>query len=200
MVGKEVTDTELDFVMDGRKREDILGHFLGSLTDAQLEEYGRLKTDLFWCAASEVAPIPGAFEFIGCVHRARIPMAVATSASRSRTQSTLKRFGLLERFTVVVTGDEVSAGKPDPEIYLLACQRINCLPSGAVAVEDAAAGVRAAKGAGLKCVGIASCQLEQQLITAGADSVLRDFLNLSLQKFYSMVGMQPCSSFLQPKS
>lgn len=189
--GREVTDCELDFVMDGRKREEILVHFLGPLTDAQLKEYGRLKNDLFWQGSSEVAPIPGAFEFIECIHRAGIPMAVASSASSSRTRSILKRLGLLAHFTAVVTGDEVPAGKPDPGIYLLACQRMNCPPSAAVAVEDAAAGVRAAKDAGLRCIGIASCGSEQKLTAAGADCVLPDFVNLTLQRFHSLVGMQP---------
>ena len=193
-LGKEVTERELDFVMDGRKREEILVHFLGPLTDAQLKEYGRLKSNLFWRASSEVAPIPGAFEFIECIHRAGIPMAVATSASSSRTRSILKRLGLMTHFRAVVTGDDVRAGKPDPGIYLLACQRINCPPNAAVAVEDAAAGVRAAKDAGLRCIGIASCGSEEKLTAAGADCVLRDFVNLTLQEFQSLLGMQPQSS------
>jgi len=60
-----------------------------------------------------------------------------------------------------------------------------------VAVEDAAAGIRAAKDAGLKCVGIAGDQSQDKLTAAGADYVLRDFLNLSLREFHSLVGMQP---------
>ena len=79
-------------------------------------------------------------------------------------------------------------------IYRLACQRINCPPNAAVAVEDAAAGVRAAKDAVLRCIGIASCGSEEKLTAAGADCVLRDFVNLTLQEFQSLVGMQPQSS------
>jgi beta-phosphoglucomutase len=190
-VGKEVSDSELGFVMDGRKRKDILFHFLGPLTDEQLEEYGKLKDDLFWRGESEVVPIPGVFEFIECIRREGITMAVATSASSGRTRSILERLGLLTRFSAIVTGDEVQNGKPDPGIYRLACQRINCPPYGAVAVEDAASGVRAAKSAGLKCVGIGDCQSEGELTAAGADHVLRDFRNLSLHEFHSLVGMQP---------
>jgi len=190
-LGKEVTESELDFVLEGGKRDEILVHFLGPLTEAELRDYGRRKSDLFWRAASEVAPIPGVYEFIECVHRAGIPMAVATSASSSRTRSILKRLGLLAHFTAVVTGDEVRGGKPDPGIYLLACQRMNCPPSAAVAVEDAAAGVLAAKRAGLRCVAITKCGSEEKLTAAGADCVLPDFVNLTLQRLHSLVGMQP---------
>jgi HAD superfamily hydrolase (TIGR01509 family) len=190
-LGKEVPDSELDFILDGRKREDILVHFLGPLSEAQLEQYGRLKNDLFWQAASEVVLIPGALEFIECLHAAGITMAVATSASASRTHSILSRIGLRTRFRAVITGEEVRKGKPDPGIYRLACQRIHCPPNAAVAIEDAASGVRAAKEAGLRCIGIAGSKSGEQLTAAGADCVLRDFVDISLRKFHSLLGMQP---------
>jgi len=196
ILGKEVADGQLDFVMDGRKRDDILTHFLGPLNEAQLEQYGKMKNDLFWQAVSEVPPVPGAFEFIERLYRAGITIAVATSASTSRSHSILSRIGLLSRFHAVVTGDEVGKGKPDPRIYRLACQRINCYPHTAVALEDAASGVRAAKGAGMKCVGIAGHKSPQHLIAAGADAILEDFLNISVSEFHALVGMQPLESHI----
>lgn len=194
MFGKNVTDRELDFVMDGRKREDILVHYLGPLTGAQLEEYGRLKSDLFWRAAPEVVPIPGVLEFIECIHSAGIVMAVATSASAGRTHSILSRAGLSNRFRAVITGDDVRKGKPDPHIYRLACQRIDCPTDGAVAVEDAASGIRAAKQAGLRCVGISGHSSGDALAAAGADCVLQDFSNINLRKFHSLLRMKPRQS------
>jgi len=188
-LGKDVSDSELDFIMDGRKREEILIHFLGPLSQAELKEYGKMKNDLFWQAASEVAPIPGVLEFIECIYAAGITLAVATSASTSRAKSILSRMGLETRFTAVVTGDEVREGKPHPAIYQLACQRINCLPESAVAVEDAASGIRAAKSAGLTCVGIGGRQSENLLAAAGADAVLPDFVDMTLSRFHSLVGM-----------
>ena len=193
-LGKEVRDSELDFVMDGRKREDILVHFLGPLTDAELKRYGKMKNELFWQAASEIAPIPGAFEFIECLDNAGIAMGVATSASLGRTHSILNRAGLMRYFRAVVTGDEVRKSKPDPDIYRLACQRINSSPHATVALEDAASGIRAAKGAGMKCVGIAGHNSGDHLIAAGADGILQDFVSISLPEFHSLVGMRPSQS------
>lgn len=190
-LGKEVPESELDFIMDGRKREDILVHFLGPLSAEQLERYGKMKNDLFWQAASKVRPVPGAFEFIDRVHKAGITMAVATSASAGRTYPILTRAGLLNSFRAVITGDDVRKGKPDPGIYRLACQRIHCSPEAAVAVEDAASGIRAAKAAGLKCVGIARNGSRDQLAAAGADCVLQDFVDITLRRFHSLVGMRP---------
>ena len=190
-LGKEVPDSELDFIMDGRKRKDILLHFLGPLTDEQLQEYGNRKDELFWQVLPDVVPVPGAFEFIECIRRAGITMAIATSASAGRTRSILMRLGLFSHFRAIVTGDEVHEGKPDPAIYRLACQRIECPPQAAVAIEDAASGIQAAKSAGLKCVGIATHQPKEKLTAAGADHVLPDFLNLSVRDFHSLVRLQP---------
>lgn len=195
-IGKEVMENDLDFISDGRKRQEILQHFLGPLTDLQIEEYGRLKNDLFLRAAAQLTPIVGLFEFIECIRRAGVAMAVATSASASRTRSILSRLGLLTHFAAVVTGDEVAAGKPDPEIYLAACRRTHCHPTSAVAIEDAVAGIQAAKNAGLKCLGIASSAPQKKLISAGADCVLPNFINLTLEQFQSLVGFEkpPCGA------
>jgi beta-phosphoglucomutase len=190
-VGKQASDSELEFILDGRKREDILLHFLGPLNRTELERYGRMKDDLFRQAAREIATIPGAFDFIECLCAAGIVLAVATSASANRTHSMLNRAGLLNHFGAVITGEDVGEGKPDPGIYRLACQRIHCPPCAAVAVEDAASGVRAAKGAGLRCVGIAGGKSGEPLTAAGADCILPDFAGVTLTKFHSLVGMQP---------
>ncbi len=190
-LGREVSDDELDFVMDGRKRREILLHFLGPLTDVQLEKYGKLKDELFWCAAADVGPIAGVGTFIESIRRAGIMAAVATSASTGRARSILTRLGLITHFTAVITGDDVRLGKPDPGIYSLTCQRMNCPPHSAVAFEDAVAGVQAANSAGLKCIGIARGAAEEKLISAGADCVLPDFVNLTVERFCSIVGMQP---------
>jgi len=191
VLGKHVSDDELDFVMDGRKREEILVHFLGPLTDTQLKDYGQLKNKLFWQAASEVAPILGAFEFIECLRAAGVTLAVATSASAGRTHSILSRTGLLSHFAAVVTGDEVQNGKPDPAIYQLACRRIACPPNAVVAVEDAASGVRAAKSAGLRCVGIVGSQSGNMLMAAGAECVLQDFAGMTLRTFQAHLRIHP---------
>lgn len=190
LFGKNVSDNELNFVLDGRKRNEILSHFLGPLTEEQLKAYGKLKDEFFWRTTSEIVPIPGVLEFIENIRKAGIALAMATSASAKRTCSTLERLGLLPYFAAIVTGDDVRDGKPHPEIYQLACKRANFSPSDVVAIEDAPSGVRAAKSAGLKCLGIASAQSDRALTAAGADYVLADFVSLSLARFQSILGMQ----------
>src|SRR5437660_9476812 len=147
-LNRTVSDTELDFVLDGRKRAEILRHFLGELSDEQIRELGNRKDDFFKKASLQLKLVPGVVEFLSSVRRSGIFTAVATSASESRTRHTLEGLQLLDKFIVIVTGNDVAVGKPDPSIYSLACKRLNVGPGNALAIEDAVSGIKAAKAAG----------------------------------------------------
>jgi beta-phosphoglucomutase-like phosphatase (HAD superfamily) len=89
---------------------------------------------------------------------------------------------LLTSFAEVVTGEDVLLGKPDPGIYRLACKRMGIACERLLAVEDAISGIRAAIGAGLRCVGVASHETPEKLTAAGAAHVVLDFETVSLQE------------------
>lgn len=179
VLGKQISDSELDFILDGRKRRDILCHFLGDLSEQQFVEYGQRKNELFEHAALELKPIPGVVEFIHNLRSEGVALGVATSASASRTYSTLERLCLRKDFSAVVTGNDVREGKPNPAIYLTACREANVAPENSVAIEDAVSGIQAACGAGLRCVGVARGQAQSKLRAAGAGHVVEDFVGLS---------------------
>lgn len=175
-LGRDATNHELDFILDGRKRAEILRYFLGEISDAQLEEHGRRKDDFFHDLEMEVKPIPGVVSFLDDLQKRKIATAVATSASESRARSTLERLHLTHHFQAVITGGDVAKGKPDPAIYSLACHGLNIRPQNALAIEDAVSGIRAARAAGLRCVGVSIHQSAADLIAAGADCVIHNFL------------------------
>jgi HAD superfamily hydrolase (TIGR01509 family) len=181
-VGREVTDTDLDFVLDGRKREEILRYFLGDLEPLKIAEYGALKDEMLQQLGEGVRPLPGIMEFLDSVSHAGMRMALATSAGRRRTCGTLEQLGLTRYFEAVVTGDEVGQGKPDPAIYRLAAERLAETPGSLLVVEDAVSGVQSARAAGMRCLGVASPQRAEALRDAGADPVISDFRSLSLAR------------------
>lgn len=181
-LGKDVDDVTLDFVLDGRTRKDILFHFLGPLTQEQLVEHGHHKDELLNNLDDEVQPIPGVVEFLNELSEAGIGMALATSASRGRALGTLRELGLAHYFQAMVTADEVAAGKPDPQIYSLAAQRLGVAPGNLLAVEDAVSGVKSAIAAGMKCAGIARDARAEMLLAAGANPVVPDFRGLSFEQ------------------
>jgi HAD superfamily hydrolase (TIGR01509 family) len=185
-VGHETTEVELDFILDGRKRVEILRHFLGDLSPEQVQQYGERKDEMLRRLGNGNHLIEGAVEFLASLRPAGLRTALATSAGRSRTQGTLAELGLLEYFDVIITGDEVPVSKPDPMIYRLAANQIQLQPHCLVALEDAGSGVRAAIGAGLQCIGIASNQAHiEQLRAAGAAPVVPHFRFLSVSTLVS---------------
>lgn len=190
-LGREVSESELDYILDGHKRSDILCHFLGALSPAQLAAYGQRKDSLFRESAREIQPIDGLTDFVEHIARQGIPMAVATSASESRTRFTLRQLRLHRYFRAIVTGKDVVFGKPAPDIYRLACTRLGVRPSRAIAFEDAIGGVRAAKTAGLFCVGVLSHQPAASLSAAGADLTIPNFLGLCIDDLHADLMMPP---------
>jgi HAD superfamily hydrolase (TIGR01509 family) len=182
-VGKRPCDDELDFILDGYKRAEILQHFLGELAPEQIAEYGNQKDELLKKNTHAVRPMPGVVAFLGHLSEAGILRAVATSASRRRAFGTLEELGLGSCFHAIVTGDDVPAGKPDPAIYQVAAQRMQESPEHLLAVEDAASGVRSARAAGMRCLGVADVRRAPLLRAAGAEPVIPDFRSFSFGQF-----------------
>ena len=180
-LGKKVPESDLDFILEGRRRRDILIHFLGDLSDSEIQEYGNKKDDFFRQACADLEPMPGAVEFIRNLNDSGLRIALATSASRQRARWTLQQLKIAEYFAVVVTGDDVIDSKPDPAIYRLAAERLFLSPNHLFAVEDSVCGVRAAKSAGLACLGLALDNAACSLRRAGAEHVISDLIDVSVE-------------------
>jgi HAD superfamily hydrolase (TIGR01509 family) len=97
---------------------------------------------------------PGARELVSELRRLRVPLALASNSPRFLVDDALATAGLAGAFEVIVTSDDVEHPKPAPDIYRLACDRLGVAASEAVALEDSASGVTAAKAAGLDCIAV----------------------------------------------
>src|SRR5271157_130566 len=181
-VGRTASEEELQFVLDGRKRDDILRHFMGELSADQIVEYGRLKEQFFRDETAHVQPIGGLLRFLEDLEHEQLALAIASSGSGSRVNFLLERLDLKKRFRVVITADEVEQGKPDPAIFLMAAEHLGIDPPDLMAFEDAVSGVIAARSAGMMCVGIAQPGSASILLDSGADYVVPDFCSLSYSK------------------
>ena len=96
-----------------------------------------------------IARKPGLDELLDLLDTHQIPKAVATSSAQAEARYTLEQAGLADRFAIVVTGDQIANGKPAPDIFLLAAERLGVDAAHCLAVEDSAAGVQAASAAGM---------------------------------------------------
>lgn len=81
-------------------------------------------------------------------------IAIALASSSKNASTVISKLGIADWFSVMVDGTMIQNSKPDPEIFIMAAKLLNIDPSGCVVVEDAEAGVEAAKSAGMACVGI----------------------------------------------
>lgn len=101
----------------------------------------------------EVAGRPGAVELVDRL-RGRTRLGLASNSPRLLVDAALATAGLADAFDAIVTSDDVEHAKPAPDLYLLACSRLGVSPDEALALEDSASGVAAAKAAGLTCIGV----------------------------------------------
>ena len=185
-VGRATSEEELQFVLDGRTRDDILRHFLGDLDAEKLVEYGHRKEKLFRDEAADVRTIKGVPRFLESLQEAQIALGIASSGSRARVDFLLERLNIKRHFAAVVTADEVAHGKPHPAVFLKAADRLGADPRDLMTFEDSVSGIKAARSAGMRCVGVASPERASMLIDAGASHVVPDFRRLSYPKLHEI--------------
>lgn len=121
--------------------------------------------------AGDVPEMPGAAAFArDCAGRVKI--GLCSGALRSDTEPVLRRMGLEGVFSAVVTAEDVSRSKPDPESYRLCAERLGVEAERCVAFEDTVDGTRSARGAGFRVAGVATSLEEEELRAAGAEWVV----------------------------
>jgi beta-phosphoglucomutase len=136
----------------GQRNDSILPHWLGAgATPDRIQHVGDAKEALYrkLVRDSGIAPLPGAAEWVGRLQRGKWRQAVASSAPRANIDVVLVRC-----FQAIVSAEDVTAGKPDPQVFLTAASRLETPPAQCVVVEDAAAGVEAARRAGMHSIGV----------------------------------------------
>ncbi len=114
----------------------------------------------------DLPPAPGAAELVRSLEALHVLLAVASSSFLPVVEATLGAIGLRDAFGVVVSGEQVMEGKPAPDIYLRAAQRLGVEPGKCVAIEDSANGVRAARAAGMACLGIVTAYSTREQLSA----------------------------------
>ena len=95
--------------------------------------------------------LPGAVELVRGLREAGVPLAVASSSLRTNVETCLGQIGIVDAFDAIVAGDDITHGKPQPDIYLRAAGLLDVAPYRCLAIEDAPAGIRAAHAAGMTC-------------------------------------------------
>jgi pseudouridine-5'-monophosphatase len=167
--------------MIGRPARDSARYLVETLAlPLAPEEYLREREALFATLMPTAEAMPGARALTAALHARGVPLAVATSSARPLFElKTTRHREWFADFDVVVTGDDprVARGKPAPDIYLLAAHELGIAPARCLAIEDAPAGIEAARAAGMQVVAVPDPALGRDRVAA-ADLVLPSLLGL----------------------
>ena len=164
--------------LDGKRNRDIFPVLFGRALDKDLlARYAREKESLYReLSRGRLTPVPGLMPLLELLEARGIKCGVATSAPAENVEHTLSEIGLRARFSVVVRADEVPRGKPHPDVFLAAAEKLGARPEECTAFEDAPAGIEAARAAGMTCIAVATTFSAEFLTAYGvAHHVVRDF-------------------------
>jgi len=163
---RNINFTEADFKRGfGIRNDAIIRNTLGEqTTGAEIETIAREKETTFRrIIGRDVKPLPGALELVGALYERGVKMAIASSTTMENIRLIIGSLGIEKYFKAVITGHDVTEGKPSPRVFLLAAQRLGAEPKNCIVVEDAVAGVKAAKSAGMYCVAITNTHPGEKL-------------------------------------
>lgn len=152
-VGVSVSE-ELKRSMIGRNMPDIRAMVRGAVPGPQADALLDRAEHHYHRLVSEAPPPvkPGARELLVWLHERKIPMALATSSRAHQAEDKLGRCGLRNYFSVVVGGDQIRRGKPDPEIFQTAAEALGLIAEDCVAFEDSGPGIESAHRSGALAV------------------------------------------------
>jgi HAD superfamily hydrolase (TIGR01509 family) len=132
-------------------------------------------------------PMRGILDLLDALDGAGIPAAIASSASSRWVLSAAERVGVRDRFSTIVTADDVDRRKPAPDVYLEALRRLGAKPERSIAIEDSAPGIAAARAAGMKTVAIPHWLTERHDLSA-ADLRVLHAGDLTLARLDALAG------------
>lgn len=165
----------------GRTSREIIAGFWGDATDeARCRAIDDRKEALYRdIVRARLPAMDGAVELIDALLGADFALAVGSSAPPANVQLSLDCLGRRDAFTAVVTGRDVTRGKPDPQVFLLAAERLGVAPPDCAVIEDAPAGIRAAEAAGAASIALLGTASVEQLRAAGARLTVGSLRELS---------------------
>jgi beta-phosphoglucomutase family hydrolase len=143
----------------GMKNQVIIPEILGWTHDPdEIHRLSLRKEELYRDIVRErgIEPLPGVTGLLRMLRDHRVPCAVASSTHRENIETIFDAIGVREYFAAVVTAEDVSRGKPDPEVFLQSAARIGREPRHCVVFEDAHVGIEAGLAAGAKVIAVAT--------------------------------------------
>lgn len=162
-----------DEILRGRLGADFPDEFIAGVSLAKEEAYRRLVQ------TKGLELLPGARFWLERLKSEGWLQALGTSAPRGNIDAVFDALGIGKYFDVVMSSEEVKAGKPEPDVFLVAAQKLGVAPAACVVIEDAPAGIEAARRAGMKSIGVLTThsELKADLVVPRLDQLPEGFFH-----------------------
>lgn len=165
----------------GRQNRDIVPILFGDVNNSRLQALAGRKEEIYRDLIRQHPPIvEGASSLVHALHENGVHLAIGSSAPRKNIQLVLAAMGVADCISVIVSGDDVSRGKPDPQVFALAAERLGLPPGRCVVIEDAPVGIQAARAAGARTVAVLLYHSADSL--ADADCAVAKLADLTVEK------------------
>lgn len=164
--------------MDSLERILVHGGRENDFTAEQKEALAAKKNQHYVTLLQKLTPedlLPGVKDFLDQAQALGIPCAIASASKNA--PFILEKLGVIDEFDAIVDPATLTKGKPDPEIFVKACELIHVAPGDAIGFEDAQAGIQGIKGAGMYAVGVSTGEALD-----GADKIITHFTEITAKE------------------
>lgn len=161
--------TEDDFRHSfGQRNDTIIKNTLGDkVSQDEIEAMANEKEESFRRRIGQnIKPLPGVIELLRSLKEHRFKMALASSAPMENIQLLTQSLGISSYFQSIISDEDVTEGKPSPQVFQLAAQKLEAEPENCIVIEDAITGVTAAKRAGMHCLAVTTTHPGHSLMEA----------------------------------
>jgi beta-phosphoglucomutase len=169
----------------GQRNDTILRTYYGpDFPDSEIARIADQKEARYreLMRAGGIEPLPGVLRWLRHLHAHGWRQAIASSAPRLNVDAVVEALGIARFFDAIVSAEDVHRGKPDPQVFLVAAEKLGVHPARCVVVEDAPAGTEAARRAGMRAIGVLNSHGELQ-----ADIVVRSLEELPNDVFDRLI-------------
>lgn len=174
----------------GRRNWDILRDVLGDLPDDEIRTVARQKEEKFRdLARGHIEALPGAEALLRRAHEAGLKQSIVSSTPRENIEMIVDSLGVRDDLDAIVGEEDSERGKPDPQPFITAADRLGVPYERCVVLEDAPEGVAAGKSAGMRTIGVATTRSEGRLVETGADLVVPSLEDERVWEFVASRGL-----------
>lgn len=184
--GKKFNREDFTWAFGRTSRETVVKYWGSDLSPERVAQLDDRKEELYRVIIADKLPVmPGVMALMDDLHRNGFMMAVGSSGPPENVYVTVDQLGR-SRFDAIVTGKDVKKGKPNPEVFLTAAKKLGLEPNHCAVIEDAPAGIAAAKAAGMVAIGLTSTGRTRTELVA-ADVIVGTLTELNADKIRGLI-------------